>query len=111
MRVDRVAGEEYNVHMREIRFTWDPVKAEFNRLNHDVTFSEATTVFYDENARLRYDPEHSGDEDRFLLLGMSHNPRVLVVCHCYREGDSIIRIISARKATKNELKQYESFLR
>lgn len=97
--------------MKEVRFTWDPAKAEANRLNHGVTFAEATTVFYDENARFRYDPEHSSDEDRFLLLGMSDSLRILVFCHCYRESDSIIRIISARNATQNERKQYEVFLR
>jgi uncharacterized DUF497 family protein len=96
--------------MREIQFTWDDAKAGENQRKHKVSFAEAKTVFYDENARLRYDPDHSEDEDRFLLLGMSYSLRILVVCHCYREKDVLIRIISARKATKNEQKQYKEFL-
>jgi uncharacterized DUF497 family protein len=96
--------------MREIQFTWDDAKADENQKKHKVSFAEAKTVFYDENARLRYDPDHSEDEDRFLLLGMSYSLRVLVVCHCYREKDTLIRIISARKATRNEQKQYKEFL-
>ena len=96
--------------MSEIRFTWDDGKAGENQRRHKVSFDEAKTVFYDENARLQYDPDHSEDEDRFLLLGTSYSLRVLVVCHCYREKDTLVRIISARKATKNERKQYEEFL-
>jgi uncharacterized DUF497 family protein len=98
------------MHVRKIRFVWDDGKADENRRKHRVSFDEAKTVFYDENARLRYDPDHSEDEDRFLLLGMTYSLRVLVVCHCYREKDTLIRIISARKATKNEWKQYREFL-
>jgi uncharacterized DUF497 family protein len=96
--------------MREIQFTWDDAKASENQRKHKVSFAEAKTVFYDENARLQYDPDHSEDEDRFLLLGMSHSLRILVVCHCYREKDMLIRIISARKAAKSEQKQYKEFL-
>ena len=96
--------------MNEIQFAWDDEKAGENRGKHGISFGEAKTVFYDENARLQYDPDHSEDEDRFLLLGTSYSLRVLVVCHCYREEDTLIRIISARKATKNERKQYEEFL-
>ncbi len=96
--------------MSEIQFIWDDGKAGENRRKHRVSFNEAKTVFYDENARLQYDPDHSEDKDRFLLLDTSYSLRVLVVCHCYREKDALIRIISARKATKNERKQYEEFL-
>lgn len=96
--------------MDEIQFTWDDDKADDNRRKHGISFDEAKTVFYDENARLQYDPDHSKAEDRFLLLGTSYSLRVLVVCHCYREKDTLIRIISARKATKNERRQYEEFL-
>ena len=71
-----------------------------------VSFQEAETIFIDDTAQIIYDPEHSGNEDRFVLLGMSVKLRILVVCHCYRENDEIIRIISARKATKKEGKQY-----
>jgi hypothetical protein len=96
--------------MEEIQFVWDEDKASENIEKHGISFSEAKTVFYDENARLRYDPDHSDDEDRFILLGMSYALRVLVVCHCYRERDTFVRIISARKASHNERKQYEKFL-
>ena len=96
--------------MKEIQFVWDDGKADENQRKHNVLFDEAKTVFYDENARLRYDPDHSEDEDRFVLLGTSFSLRVLVVCHCYREEDTLIRIISARKATRNEQKQYREFL-
>jgi uncharacterized DUF497 family protein len=92
------------------RFSWDVRKASANRRKHGVSFEEAHTVFYDENARLIHDPEHSETEDRFVLLGMSIALRVLAVCHCYRAGESPIRIISARKATKKERTYYESML-
>jgi hypothetical protein len=95
--------------MQEIRFTWDDEKKEANYQKHGISFSEAKSVFYDERARLRHDPDHSEDEDRFLLLGMSYSLRILVVCHCYREEETVVRIISARKATRNEQQQYESF--
>ena len=96
--------------MSEIQFTWNDGKADETRRKHGISFDEAKTVFYDENARLQYDLDHSEDEDRFLLLGISYSLRVLVICHCYREKDALIRIISAREATKNERKQYEEFL-
>ena len=72
----------------------------------DSPFEEAKTVFYDPNAKLIADPDHSEEEDRFIILGIGNNSKVLVVCHCYRENDEVIRIISARKATTNEKKQY-----
>lgn len=96
--------------MANIRFSWDPTKAKSNERKHHVSFEEARTVFYDDNARLEDDPDHSQDEDRFILLGMSAQFRILVVCHCYRSDDEEIRIISARKATKKERQQYEEFL-
>ncbi len=89
-----------------IRFVWDEAKSQGNKRKHGVSFEEARTVFFDENARLSHDPDHSKDEDRFLLLGMSRKPRLLLVCHCYREEELLIRIISARKATKAESRQY-----
>lgn len=96
--------------MDTIRFTWDDRKAETNQKKHGITFEEARTVFYDENARLMHDPDHSDQEDRFLILGLSNNSRLLLVVHCYREVEDIIRIISARKATKNERNQYKEIL-
>ena len=96
--------------MKQFRFTWDPDKDKVNEKKHGVSFEEAQTIFYDENARLEQDPDHSHDEDRFILLGMSAKFRMLVVCHCYRSDDQEIRLISARKATKHERKQYEDFL-
>ena len=93
--------------MREIKFAWDESKNRFNRRKHGVSFEEAKTVFYDENAIEFPDPDHSEREDRFLMLGVSYRLRVLIVCHCFREGDSTIRIISARKATKKEIERYK----
>lgn len=92
--------------MSELRFTWDPRKAALNQKKHGISFEEAETVFCDENARLMADPDHSHDEDRFVMLGLSAKLRILVVCHCYRRGDSVIRIISARKANKREQSYY-----
>ena len=92
--------------MRTLRFEWDEDKNLTNQQKHKVSFDEAKTVFHDENARLISDPDHSEDEDRFILLGLSQNLRILVVIHCYREQDETIRIISARKASKNETKYY-----
>jgi len=92
--------------MNEIKFTWDEEKAKANMRKHNVSFEEASSVFADENARLKHDPEHSDEEDRFIILGFSSTLRILVVCHVYRQGDQIIRLISARKATRNESKQY-----
>ncbi|MCX5779038.1 MAG: BrnT family toxin [Elusimicrobia bacterium] len=92
--------------MKELSFTWDPRKAATNITKHGISFDEATTVFYDPTALIISDPDHSKEEDRFVLLGASLKMNVLVVCHCYREDDSVIRIISARKATKLEKNQY-----
>ena len=89
-----------------IVFDWDENKNHKNQIKHGISFEEAMSVFWDENAILFDDVEHSLDEDRFLLLGMSDESNVCIVCHCYRESDSIIRIISARKATKKEEERY-----
>jgi len=93
-----------------MRFAWDDAKAEENVRKHGVSFEEASTVFADENARMKHDPDHSREEDRFILLGFSAKLRLLLVCHAYREKEELIRIISARKATPNERKQYGSYL-
>ncbi len=89
-----------------MRFDWDPVKAAANAKKHKVTFDVARTVFYDDFAVQFFDEEHSTDEDRFLLLGMSSDARLLLVCHCEREQGNVIRIISARKATEREAQHY-----
>lgn len=94
--------------MAHLSFEWDPKKEASNVAKHGVSFSEAQTAFTDEFARLIPDPDHSSDEDRFILLGTSIGSRLLVVCHCVRSEDSI-RIISARKAQKQERKIYEGF--
>ena len=88
-------------------FDWSAKKAAANLAKHGVSFEEAQTAFNDCNALRIYDPDHSGDEDRFVLLGLSSALHMLVVCHCYRENDERIRLISARKATKNETATYE----
>jgi len=92
--------------MKETRFEWDPDKAKLNAEKHGVTFEEAESVFYDEQAIQFYDDEHSEWEDRFLMLGLSARLKLLLVCHCFKEKDSVIRIISARKATKAESRHY-----
>jgi uncharacterized DUF497 family protein len=92
--------------MSTLRFEWDDRKAAANLKKHGVSFDEAKTVFFDERAKLIDDPDHSDDEDRFVLLGMSSVLRLLLVCHCYRSEDRVIRIISARKAISKESKSY-----
>lgn len=99
----------YNNNMEEIKFTWDESKNRINQNKHKITFEEAVSVFYDEMALVRDDPDHSQDEERFIILGMSNKAKLLVVCHCYRDSDTVIRIISARKATTTECKQYYEF--
>ena len=93
--------------MKKLNFNWDRRKAAENIKKHGVAFEEARTVFYDDLAIEFYNDEHSEWEDRFLLLGLSSQLNLLMVCHCYRKSDSEIRIISARKATKNESKRYK----
>ena len=90
-----------------MKFVWDEAKATSNQGKHGITFNEAQSVFYDNYALLISDPDHSENEERFILLGLSSVLNMLVVCHCYRENDELIRIISARKATKKETAQYE----
>ena len=92
----------YIVHTVGIRFEWGELKNRENRRKHGVSFQEAQIVFLDENAIRYFDPDHSEGEDRFIMLGMSFRLRVLVVCHCFRKNESVIRIISARKADKQE---------
>jgi len=92
--------------MTKIRFEWDEAKNRENQRKHGVPFEEAQTVFLDEHAVRFFDPDHSTDEDRFLMLGISFRLRVLVVCHCFRTSDSVIRIISARKADRREEADY-----
>jgi uncharacterized protein len=92
--------------MNELRFEWHSTKSAVNAKKHGISFDEAKSVFSDENAKLISDPDHSDDEDRFILLGISIRLRMLVVCHCYRGDDNIVRIISARKATTSESKIY-----
>ncbi len=90
-----------------LEFAWDPEKAKTNQRKHGISFEEAKTVFYDDNARIIHDPDHSQSEERFILLGMSLKLRILIVCHCYRSQEKVIRIISARRATKRERRKYE----
>ncbi len=92
--------------MNELSFRWDPRKERLNVKKHGVSFREASTAFYDEQAIQFFDPDHSEEEDRFLLMGISFKLRVLVVCHCYRESEEIVRLISARKANTNEEQEY-----
>ena len=96
----------YTANMSTLRFEWDERKAAANERKHGVSFEEARTVFFDERARLVDDPDHSEDEERFVLLGLSGLLRLLLVCHCYRSDANGIRIISARKATARESKSY-----
>lgn len=92
--------------MGMIRFEWDENKNRINLRKHGVSFGEAKTVFYDDAALVIDDPEHSEEEERFIILGLSTQANLLVVCHCCRESDTVIRIISARKATKTESRYY-----
>lgn len=91
-----------------ISFEWDENKNSINKEKHGISFEEAKTVFYDPNARVLADENHSSDEDRFLILGLSNLLRTLVVCHCYRKDNDVIRIISARKANAIENRQYNT---
>ncbi|MBU2574090.1 MAG: BrnT family toxin [Elusimicrobia bacterium] len=92
--------------MDSLSFEWDETRNKENIKKHGVSFEEAQTVFLDENAVRFFDPDHSRKEDRFIMLGISFRLRVLVVCHCFRKGASVIRIISARKADKQEARDY-----
>lgn len=92
--------------MHDIQFEYDQRKNLVNQRKHHVSFEEAKTIFYDEHARLIHDPEHSLNEDRFIILGLSANLKLLVVVHTYKKENEMIRIISARKATENEIHYY-----
>ncbi len=92
-----------------MQFVWDEHKHQINRNQHGVSFEEAQSVFFDEQARLLADPDHSETEERYLLLGMSIQMRLLVVSHCYQEDDQVIRLISARRAARFEQQQYQRF--
>lgn len=96
--------------MNEIHFEWDKSKAAANKRKHGVSFEEAQTIFYDDNAVQFDDPDHSKNEERFIMLGMSYKLRALVVSHCERHGD-VIRIISARKANREETRYYTEEIR
>lgn len=100
----------YTVGLGELKFEWDEAKSRANRSKHRVTFNEAASAFLDEFARIIPDPEHSDEEQRLLLLGTSGLFNVLVVCHCYRIDDDVIRIISARRADKSERNEYAEYL-
>jgi len=89
-----------------MRFAWNPRKAAANLKKHGISFEEAETVFYDEFAVQFFDETHSEQEDRFILLGMSSQANLLIVCHCERESGDVVRIISARKATPTEARYY-----
>jgi len=104
--VDTLPVNTYNVFMSDLRFEWNEQKNKENKRKHGVSFEEAQTIFYDEYAVRYYDPDHSEDEDRFIMLGMSIRLRALIVCHCYRKDDNVIRIVSARKADRTEAKVY-----
>lgn len=92
--------------MEPLRFAWDERKSRQNEKKHGISLEEAQTVFLDENAQRFFDPDHSDDEDRFIMLGMSARQRILVVCHCFRDSESVIRIISARRADRREAQNY-----
>jgi uncharacterized DUF497 family protein len=92
--------------MSGLSFEWDERKSRANMKKHGVSFAEAQTVFLDERALRFFDPDHSDDEARFIMLGMSFKLRTLVVCHCFRSKEAVIRIVSARKATKSEAAAY-----
>jgi uncharacterized DUF497 family protein len=95
--------------MKQYAFTWDKNKNTENKKKHGVSFDEARSVFYDDYARLIFDPDHSEKEDRFIIIGLSFRYRLLITCHCYRKKGREIRIISARQANKSEQKQYKGF--
>ncbi len=104
--LDVLIQNAYIVHMKPLTFEWDRKKAAANVRKHGVTFEEARTAFFDENAMQFFDPDHSDDEERFILLGLSVRLRTLVVCHCFRQTETSIRIISARTANRAEGKAY-----
>ncbi len=106
MDIDNCYNYKYIVHMDQLRFEWDSKKDKINTQKHGVSFKEARTVFYDEYAIQFFDPDYSEEEDRFLLLGMSLKLKTLVICHCFRQEETVVRIILARKADKDEEQAY-----
>lgn len=92
--------------MKDLYFDWNEAKNKANVRKHGVSFEEARSVFFDENALLIADPDHSENEDRFVLLGLSAKLRLLLVCHCFEADDGLIRVISSRKATRKEMSLY-----
>lgn len=107
--LDNSLRYNYNIGMGTIRFEWDENKNRLNQRKHGISFEEASSVFFDDFAILFNDPDHSEEEDRFLIIGMTGSVKICTVSHCYREDDAI-RIISARKATKLEKDLYEDNL-
>ncbi len=99
----------YNVRMDSLIFEWDKKKEKANIKKHGVSFEEARTAFYDEYAIQFFDPDHSDEEDRFILVGASHKLNTLVICHCFREKETVVRIIAARKADNDEVDAYWSY--
>lgn len=97
----------YNVIIKPIKFVWDENKNEINKKKHGISFEEATEVFSDDNAILFDDPDHSLEEDRFLVIGAIKSSKICIVSHCYKDDDNIIRLISAREATKRERTVYQ----
>lgn len=95
------------MYNQDMKFEWDEQKAKINVLKHHISFEEAATVFYDPMAKITYDPDHSNIENRFILVGHSQKSRLLVVIHLVKDEQNIIRIISARKATKKEKREFE----
>jgi hypothetical protein len=92
--------------MKSLEFEWDKKKEKANIGKHGISFEDARSAFYDEYALQFYDPDHSDNEDRFILLGTNHKLNTLVVCHCFREAELLVRIFSARKADKDEFNTY-----
>lgn len=108
-KFDSTTDDNYNIIIECLKFEWDEVKNKINKHKHNVSFEEAMTVFQDTSALIIDDPDHSEQEERFLILGFSSKANLLIVCHCYRKNDSVIRIISARKATLRESIQYNDW--
>jgi hypothetical protein len=94
--------------MESIIFEWDENKNEINKKKHGLSFETAKEVFYDDDAILFDDPDHSDGEERFLIIGMTESSKICIVSHCYRDSDNVIRLISAREATKREKQIYHN---
>lgn len=109
-KFDSITVYNYNIIIDELHFEWDENKNRINKRKHKVSFEEAKSVFEDVEALIIDDPEHSEQEERFIIMGFSSKARLLVVCHCYRANETVIRIISARKATERESMQYRAML-